>query len=123
MPADQALPHSEALELSAPEMAAAAAPSPPARPHITARHRRLSIIPMPGEQKKERGAGDKDTAGEEHLPEDNGAGADPTPSKRVNVVSAVGYTSKAGVERTGHKKTNQDAFVVLQVSQLAAPDR
>ena len=151
MPAgpDPALPHSEAVEPSAPEMAAGAAAAAsgterPRKPSIT-RHRRLSIISMADEQKTERGAAQKDPAGrtiqagandrhrrlsvaglytgEEHPPEDNGAGADPTSSERVNAVSAVGYTSKAGFEGTGHKKTNQDAFVVLEVSQWIAPAR
>jgi hypothetical protein len=103
------------------------------------RRRRLSIISLPNEKKEGRGAGEKDTegqtiqaggapgdrrrrksvvglyTGEINPSEDNGAGADPDAPEHVNVVKTIGYTSKAGYETTGHKKTNQDAFVVLQV--------
>lgn len=120
VPADP--PRSE--EVSAPEMAVA---EPARKP---TRHRRLSIIPVVHEQQRPGDAGEEGTgsstsqaglySGEEHPPEDNGAGADPQTSEHVDVVSSIGYTSKAGFEKTGHKKTNQDAFVVLQVSRLLA---
>ena len=46
---------------------------------------------------------------------DDGAGADPD-APSFNAVDSWGYTSTAGYEPTGHKKTNQDAFCVLEVS-------
>lgn len=139
MPADP----DPALHSEATAAAVEAAPGTEHRRQLT-RHRRLSVVhmvgmvSMTGEQKIERGTAEKDITGgttqagandrhrrlsevglytrEDHPPLDNGAGADPTAPEHLNVVSAVGYTSKAGFESGGHKKTNQDAFVVLPVS-------
>eukprot|EP01051_Picozoa_sp_SAG22_P020622 SAG22_NODE_4241_length_1330_cov_1.372055_1_plen_249_part_10 len=46
-------------------------------------------------------------------PADDGQGADAEPPS-FNAVESWGYTSTAGYEPTGHKKTNQDAFCVLE---------
>lgn len=121
MPAHPSLPvdppHSE--EVSAPELASLAKPA-----RKSTRGRRLSI-PVVHEQQSP-GVAEEGTSqaglysGEEHPPEDDGAGTDPQTSEHVNVVSSIGYTSNAGFEKRGHKKTNQDAFVVLKVSRLTA---
>jgi serine/threonine protein phosphatase PrpC len=52
---------------------------------------------------------------------DDGAGADPAVTGK-NVVHNWGYASTAGYEPTGHKKTNQDAFCVLEVRCIALVD-
>ena len=130
-----------AEELGAPlaaELAMAPAAPDTERPCKPTRHRRLSILSLNEQKEEERGVGEHDTAGrtiqadtsdrhrrlpvvglytgEERPAADDGAGPDPQTSEHANVVSTIGYTSKAGFEMTGHKKTNQDAFVVLQVS-------
>lgn len=135
-------PETDAVEVSAPESVPveptmALGASDIERPDPTGkstRRRRLSIISLPNVQTNERAAEEKDTegrtiqtsgdhlvsviglyTGEENPLLDDGAGADPETSDHVHVVSTIGYTSKAGSENSGHKKTNQDAFVVLQV--------
>lgn len=110
----------------------------------SARRRRLSIISLPDENATGRGANEKDTQGqagaggppggdrrrrlsivglytgeviqaEEAVDlTDNGAGEDPDSHESTNVVRRFGYTSTAGYEPSGHKKTNQDAFCVFE---------
>jgi hypothetical protein len=48
---------------------------------------------------------------------DNGAGGDPDAPGHVDSVLRFGYTSTAGYEHSGHKKTNQDAFCVFEVCE------
>lgn len=103
----------------------------------TTRRRRLSIISLPNETKAEtkegvdsKGDGSKSGKGRrrrlsivglytgEVIQAEN---VDPTFDKgdkdddapKFDLVKSFGYTSTAGYEPTGHKKTNQDAFIVL----------
>jgi len=67
------------------------------------RRRRLSIV----------GLYDAIDVTEQETEETEAGEADPD-APQTNVISAFGYTSNAGYEPTGHKKTNQDSFCILE---------